>query len=373
MKFLTIGLFAIIFLQTNACQRETQMQPPSPAASKTESFKIPASDELQRADLKARELRAELERIKTLKDPLEKIKALNNRIALGEKNSEMALFYLEMGREWQEISNLPQSDQHRIKETGNFPSDWFKYNDYAAESFYNGYHFKKLTDSFPNSEWTDDAAYELILYNSGAEGESELDGLRWFGSPIIQFLKTYKDSNLRQKALDHLMGLYRGINRFDLAMSYEYFGPQSWGPQLDELESFANSQEGELKNELLAELADWWIKMRRFSKAKATLQNLMGGSSEEKFKKKLHSLPAFEVYLKRARFGLMEWEVISLKESPVKITSFDLLCDHKKLVSLGPNETMYARMTSDYKYQQCWVEASSGNSRVASFKLYYVP
>jgi len=184
-------------------------------------------------DYKDDELNACLKDISHSADAIADLKKCEKSIKSISQRNDRAKTLLYLGRMHLQ---LPNALMYRFASTGGShysegkkkfntfgksrPNEYY-YNEIGGQYIYNGYHFKKIIDSFSETEYVDDAAFEMAKLPQGGECEGWLDCyIERSSKPIYEFLVKYSSSPLASDAVAKANSILQ--NSFD--SWFKYFG-----------------------------------------------------------------------------------------------------------------------------------------------------
>jgi hypothetical protein len=184
-----------------------------------------ASIDLSRKEEFPRDYDDEGKRLPIPKDAKKAIDSLEDLIARMPNYPEMARAYLLLGMLKQRFMDNYQADvvyedpndktRYNFvppKEIKKYAETEYLYGEPGATYFYNSYHFNRLVELFPDSEFADDAAFEKAGEGFGGECESDENCPLEVGTDYYRkFLKGYPSSNLAGKAIDAINKAFKSI------------------------------------------------------------------------------------------------------------------------------------------------------------------
>lgn len=118
---------------------------------------------------------------------------------------ELARAYLLLGRLMQRFEsyyNWSEDSNDRLPVELRDKREQYQDGEPDSAYYYNGYHFNRLIELFPDGEYADDAAFEKTAVMSGGTCEGDENcAINWGMSAYLEFLNNYPASSLAAKAI----------------------------------------------------------------------------------------------------------------------------------------------------------------------------
>ena len=250
---------------------------------------------------------------------------------------EMARAYLLLGRikkrfenDYNEtydtttqVSGIPPELEDKIEE--------YNKGEPAAEYYYNGYHFDKLIELFPDSEYVDDAAFEKTNLLQGGECEGDENCSLDYGvDRYIEFLKQYPASDLAGKAIEEINKGFDRIlsDKSERIAGTQYFSIKGLEATIDSYQKAVQDVAPREKAKAEDVICALWLKTGEKDKAIATCNNILKSYPQYP--------PTWQI---KARLGKIQTESFELK--PPKVVGYLLAELHWELVKNATEYSIY--------------------------------
>ena len=208
-------------------------------------------------------------------------------------DERLARFYLLLGQlklAYERASNKwPRSYDESVRQRAQMEDyatkhpDEYEYTEIAGDYLYNGHHFRELIKRFPNSEFVDDAAYELtdltLTHVSDCEGWIPCDVDSQF-EPVQDFLRNYPNSPYAEEAVERANKAFQstlGESTWrtpweeikDPNTAVEGYDPEPIKKKLATYEEIAASLPPHLCAKAYETIAYYWGRFGEYGRAKA--------------------------------------------------------------------------------------------------------
>ena len=217
------------------------------------------------------------------KDILDTIKHYKNELAKTDKATKPDKFLFLLGKIRRAIEYSVDSAYAGLHE------DEYNYNEIGGSYLYTGLHFYKLIDNYPQSEYADDAAYEITNLSLGGECEGYISCyIERNYAQIKPFLEDYPKSPLAVNAIKRINYVFDINLKYisNLDTTFEYYDPKEIKSFLEDYSNLLEELPSKLRIEGYILTADLWSRFSNYVMAKSQYEYIVKNAIDDSLKKK---------------------------------------------------------------------------------------